>query len=273
MAEASDGKNPWVRRFHPAAPAATRLICFPHAGGSSTYYFPVSRALAPAIEVLAIQYPGRQDRRTEPCVDDLRALADLVVPQIVQWTDRPFVLFGHSMGATLAYEVAVRLARQGIHPDALFASGRRAPSCFRDERVHLYSDAEFIADLKALSGTDPQMFDDDQVVSMILPALRGDYRAAETYRYQPAPPLNCPIVALTGDEDPQVTVEEAGAWADHTTGAFALGVYPGGHFFINNHAASVINLISEHVSGRPLTLPRSPSAAGAAATQPARTPS
>ncbi|WP_329101704.1 alpha/beta fold hydrolase [Micromonospora sp. NBC_01699] len=259
MAGPTDG-GAWIRRFHPAPQASTRLICLPHAGGSASYYFPVSRALSPLLDVLAIQYPGRQDRRGEPCVDDLRTLADLLVPLLLPWTDRPFVLFGHSMGATLAFEVAVRLAQRGITPHGLFASGRRAPSCFRDERVHLYSDAEFIADLKGLSGTDPQMFDDEQVVSMILPALRSDYRAAETYRYRPTPPLACPVVALTGDTDPQVTIDEAGTWAEHTTGPFALGVYPGGHFFLNEHAPAVLDVIRDHVARRPLSLPRSATA-------------
>lgn len=245
----------WVRRFHPAPHAATRLICLPHAGGASTYYFPVSRALSPEVEVLAIQYPGRQDRRNEPCIDDLRALADVLVPELAGCFDRPTLLFGHSMGATLGFELALRLAERGITPHTLIASGRRAPSTFRDERVHLYSDAEFIADLKGLSGTDPQMFEDDQVVQMILPALRSDYRAAETYRYRPSPKLDCPIIALIGDSDPQVTVAEARAWAEHTNGSFSLGVYPGAHFYLNEHAASVLDVIREQVSGRPLSLP------------------
>ncbi len=251
----SESNSVWVRRFHPAPQAATRLICLPHAGGASTYFFPVSRALAPDVEVLALQYPGRQDRRHEPCVDDLRALADMIVPEIVKSFDRPTLLFGHSMGATLGFEIALRLAERGISPHTLLVSGRRAPSTFRDERVHLYSDAEFIADLKGLSGTDPQMFEDDQVVNMILPALRSDYRAAETYRYQPSPKLECPIVALIGDSDPQVTVDEARAWAEHTNARFSLGVYPGGHFYLNEHAGSVLQLIREQIAGRELSLP------------------
>ena len=87
----------WVRRFHTAADTAVRLVCFPHAGGSATWYFPLSRALSPETEVLAVQYPGRQDRRAEPCVDDLDRLADLVAHELRGWTDRPFALFGHTV--------------------------------------------------------------------------------------------------------------------------------------------------------------------------------
>ena len=181
----------------------------------------------------------------------------MLVQELLQWTDRPFVLFGHSMGATLAFEVALGLARDGVTPQGLFVSGRRAPSRFRDERVHLYTDAEFLADLKRLSGTDPQMFDDD-VLGMILPALRSDYRAAESYRYQPGPRLACRIVALTGQDDPQVTLDEARAWAEHTSSQFECGVFPGAHFFLNTQVAAVLNLITEFIAGQPLSLPRVP---------------
>ncbi|MDQ0954324.1 surfactin synthase thioesterase subunit [Streptomyces phaeochromogenes] len=101
----------WIRRYHPAPDASTRLVCFPHAGGSATFYHPVSRALSPEIDVVAVQYPGRQERRTEPLVDSVEKLADLIVPELEPWLDRPLTFFGHSMGASLAYEVALRLRR------------------------------------------------------------------------------------------------------------------------------------------------------------------
>ncbi|MFC4533023.1 thioesterase II family protein [Sphaerisporangium dianthi] len=240
----------WVRRFHPSPQAETRLICFPHAGGSASYYFPVSRALAPAVEVLAIQYPGRQDRRTERCVADVRELADLVVAELRAWTDRPMTLFGHSLGATLAFEVALRLEAEDVTPLGLFASGRRAPSCHREEYVHLSDDEGLIGTLKRMSGTDSQMLADEEMLRMILPAVRSDYKAAETYRYRPGPGLRCPITALTGDDDPEVTIDEARRWGEHTTGRFTLKIFPGGHFYLNEHAASVIQGISEHIAAR-----------------------
>ena len=245
MTGTHQGNSAWVRRFHPAPQAPARLICLPHAGGSASYYFPVSSALSPGIDVVAVQYPGRQDRRHEPPVDDLRTLADLAVPEILPLLDRPTILFGHSMGATVGFEIAVRLAAAGVTPHALFVSGRRAPSAFRDERVHLYRDDKFINDLKRLAGTDPQMFEHEELIRMILPALRSDYRAAETYRWTPTLPLTCPIVALIGDSDPLVTVNEARAWADHTAAEFELGVYPGGHFYLNDHASAVMAQLTD----------------------------
>jgi len=247
-AGATTGSTPqttaWIRRFHPAPEAPARLVCFPHAGGSASFYFPLSRALAPELDVLAVQYPGRQDRRAEPCIDDLRRLADLAAEELLRWTDRPMALFGHSLGATLAFEVALRLEAAGVVPLGLFASGRRAPSRPREDRVHLQDDKGLIASLKRLSGTDSQIFADDELLSMILPAVRADYRAAETYRYRPGPPLSCPVTALTGDDDPEVTIDDARSWAVHTTAAFDIHVYRGGHFYLTAHATAVQDLLA-----------------------------
>ncbi|MGW6205342.1 thioesterase II family protein [Streptomyces sp. NPDC055089] len=248
MTDDSRETGPWIRRFHPAPEARTRLVCFPHAGGSATYYFPVSRALSPVIDVLAIQYPGRQDRRQEPCVEDIEELADLVVEELGPWKDLPLTLFGHSMGATLAFEVARRLEAAGTSPGTLFASGRRAPSRVRDERVHLADDDRLIADITQLSGTDAAVLGDPEILRMILPAIRSDYKAAETYRYRPGPPLGLDVVALVGDTDQQVTVDEAAAWREHTTASFELQVFPGGHFFLDSHVAPVLDLIRARTS-------------------------
>jgi pyochelin biosynthesis protein PchC len=251
MAGTSTRTSAWVRRFHPAPDAPTRLICFPHAGGSATFFFPVSQSMSPAVDVLSIQYPGRQDRRLEPCVGDIFTLADLVTEELLPWADRPIVLFGHSMGATLGFEVATRLEKRGIVPLGFFASGRRAPSRWREERVHLADDDGLIKELRALSGTEARVLEDEEVVRMILPAVRSDYKAAETYRLRPGTPtLTCPVTALTGDSDPHVTLDEAKAWSEHTEGAFDLKVYEGGHFFVSTHAAEIMGEIKAHIAAR-----------------------
>ncbi|MGC5364362.1 thioesterase II family protein [Streptomyces sp. DT24] len=243
MTRAPRETGPWIRRFHPAPEAAGRLVCFPHAGGSATYYFPVSRSLSPETDVLAVQYPGRQDRRHEPCVEDIEALADLAVGQLAPWTDVPVTLFGHSMGAMVAYEVARRLEAGGTPVTGLVVSGRRAPSRVRRETVHLADDDRLVEDITRLSGTDSAVLGDPEILRMILPAVRSDYKAVETYRHRPGPPLACPVVALIGDNDPQVTVAEAESWEDHTTGAFRLQLFPGGHFFLNTHTAAVLDIV------------------------------
>ncbi|WP_246082729.1 thioesterase II family protein [Nonomuraea diastatica] len=240
----------WVRRFF-AAPdsreSATRLICFPHAGGSASYFHPVAKQLTPRFDVLAIQYPGRQERRHEPCIDDIGELADRVTAEIVPLADRPMAFFGHSMGAVVAFEVARRLMERDIAPQVLFASGRRAPSCVRVETVHQEGDQALIAEVRRLGGTDVRMLEDPELQSMILPSLRGDYTAIMTYRCTPGARIGAPIVVLTGDRDPHVTTEEAARWKEHTSGAFDLHVFRGGHFYLNNHAAAVMRTITENI--------------------------
>ncbi|MGA5418568.1 thioesterase II family protein [Streptomyces pseudogriseolus] len=233
----------WVRRFHPAPDAPHRLVCFPHAGGSASYFLPFARLLAPGVDVLAIQYPGRQDRRHEPCVDSVQGLADALVPELRGWFDRPVSFFGHSMGASVAYEVARRFEQRGQGLHRLFVSGRRAPSTVRDERVYLLDDDGLIEDVVRLSGTDARVLADPAILRMALPSIRADYRAAETYRPAPGPPLSCPLTALTGDDDPRVTLDEAAAWADHSTGPFGLEVFPGGHFYLDGQTPAVLSTV------------------------------
>ncbi|MFC4069610.1 thioesterase II family protein [Actinoplanes subglobosus] len=240
--------NAWVRRFHQAPADAPRLICLPFAGGSASYFFPVSRRLAPTVEVLAIQYPGRQDRRAEAPIDAVPEYVDRLLDALGGWTGVPFALFGHSLGATLAFEVARRLEARGVHPLGLFASGRRAPSRHRDEYVHLGSEQEFRSELRELDGGAASVLDDEEMMRAALPSLRADYRAAETYRYEPGPRLECPIVAFTGDDDPKATVDEVRSWGEHTSAAFDCRVYPGGHFFLNAHAPAVLDEVAAHMA-------------------------
>lgn len=240
----------WVRRYQPAPDATQRLVCLPHAGGSASFFLPAARVLAPRVEVLAIQYPGRQDRRGEPCVESIHELADRITDVLAHWADLPLSLFGHSMGSTVGFEVARRLEQRGIRPEVLFASGRRSPSRHRAEEEHLLDDGQLLEAVRELGGSSPEMLGDDEITRMILPAIRGDYRAVGGYRYEPGPGLSCPIVALTGDVDPKVTVAEAQEWAGHTRADFALHVFPGGHFYLSDHFTAVMDVITERLPVR-----------------------
>ncbi|QFZ21588.1 thioesterase II family protein [Saccharothrix syringae] len=240
--------GPWLRRFQPTAQAPVRLVCFPHAGGSASYFVPLAKAHAPGVDVLAVQYPGRQDRRGDPAVPSITELAEHLVPELLPWTDRPFAFFGHSMGATLAFEVTRRLEARGVAPVRLFASARRGPTTFRGDRLHLLGDQALLAELQALGGTDFRLVDQD-ILSMVLPALRADYQAVETYEFAPGPRLRTPITVLIGDADPKVSLEEARTWEQHTEGGFELEVFPGGHFYLTEHAAAVNALIADRLSG------------------------
>ncbi|UED82776.1 thioesterase II family protein [Streptomyces profundus] len=241
-------QSPWIQRFHPAPEASSRLVCLPHAGGASSYFHPVSAALSPGLDVLAVQYPGRQDRRLEPVLTSIDDLADGVHDALAPWLDRPLSIFGHSMGAMVGYEVARRLTKAGHPPVTLIVSGRRAPDRYRDESIHTRSDAGVIAEIQRLGGTDAQLLSDPELRAMVLPAVRGDFQAVETYRHTEGPQLTCPVQALLGDRDPMATLEETNGWAEHTTGAFELKTFPGGHFYLGEHAPAVIATIRDHIA-------------------------
>jgi pyochelin biosynthesis protein PchC len=238
----------WIRRFHPGPAGAPRLVCFPHAGGSASFFYPVSEALGGAVEVLALQYPGRQERRKEEPIREIHALADTLTDVLRPWTAEPFAFFGHSMGAILAYEVALRLAQEGTAPVVLFASGRRAPSTHRMETVHQRDDDGVVEELKKLAGTEAALLADEELLRMILPAIRADYTAIETYTPRPGPVLTCPVSVLVGDSDPAVTLAEAQKWQDHTTGPFDLRSFTGGHFYLTGHQREVIALIRNRLT-------------------------
>ncbi len=238
----------WLRRFHQSPGAPVRLVCFPHAGGAASYFFRLSKLLSPTVDVLGVQYPGRQDRFREPGIEDLGELADRVHEALTEVTDLPVAFFGHSLGATLAFEVARRMARP---PLVLFASARRAPSRQRppSEYVHVLDDERMADEVLRLSNGENTLLRDSELRALFLPALRSDYRAIETYR--PNPPdaaVACPIVAVTGDADPMTPVETAELWREHTTGDFTLKVFPGGHFYLEKHADDLGRLIADTLS-------------------------
>lgn len=251
MSVDTEDRTLWIRRYHPADPGAVRLLCLPHAGGSASFYHPVSQALAPGVEVLAVQYPGRQDRRQEPCAESIPELADRLLPAVLADEGTgPLALFGHSMGASLAFELAGLLEQAGVAPVMLFASGRRAPSRHQiEEGVHTRGDQALIAEVKRLSGTDSRILGDDEMLQLILPALRADYRAAELYRPERFHQVATPVTALIGDSDPKAPLDAVAAWEEHTTGGFRQEVYPGGHFYLVAEAARVIREISTTLAG------------------------
>src|ERR1022692_4340457 len=174
MAVTDIESSAWIRRYHPSGASTARLICFPHAGGSASYFHPVSERFSPSIDVIALQYPGRQDRRHELCIRDIGLLADRVTEQLLCLSNKPTVFFGHSMGATLAFEVAWRLEHKGFNaPLRIIASGRRAPSINGGEKVHLKKDAGLLAEIRLLNGTDSAVLDDEEILRIALQLIRA----------------------------------------------------------------------------------------------------
>lgn len=243
--DAASGESKWLCQFHEGSPEGIRLVVFPHAGGSASYYRFLSAALTDVMGVLAVQYPGRQNRCTEPYVETIDELARRIADELTPLTGRPLAFFGHSMGAAVAFEVARLLDRRGTPPVHLFVSSRPAPTVRRpDRRLRDATDQRILDEVCRVSGTDPALLSDEALRSLIMPALRADYRAIETYRFQPGPLLPCPITALVGDADPTVAPGHVYAWQEQTDAPFVAHVLDGGHFYFDGRLPDLAAMIT-----------------------------
>lgn len=231
-----------VVRPQPRPGAMARLVCTPYAGGSSAVYHPWLRLLPPAIELDAMQLAGRGHRVGQPAHDRLDQLVLELTQAIAPWLDRPFVLFGHSLGALVSFELARTLRRCFcLTPVMLVVSGYRAPHLPpRRPPIHDLPGGPFWSEIGRLHGTPPQVLADPQLTSLLEPALRADFACVETYEHQPDAPLECPIVAFGGRADAEVPVEDLAAWAEHTDAGFSLSMFAGDHFFLHTEQRGVV---------------------------------
>jgi surfactin synthase thioesterase subunit len=233
----------WLVRPAPRPAARARLFCFPHAGGGGSAYRAWAAGLPAALDVCAVQLPGRESRLRERPIPSLRAIVDALVPAVESQLDRPFAFFGHSMGAVLAAEVSRALVGRGAPaPAHLFVSSRRPPHLPPSEPpLHVLSDREFLAELgRRYGGLPAEVLRHAELVELLLPSLRADIEALETHRAPPRPPLPCPISAFGGSDDRFATREQLEAWRSETSGAFRVRIFPGGHFYVDARRAEVL---------------------------------
>jgi medium-chain acyl-[acyl-carrier-protein] hydrolase len=242
-------RSSWVRISCPRPTARVRLICLPFAGGSANSYWEWPTWLPEHVEVVPIQLPGRGNRFDEPAIDSAGLLVNRLLAGLMSYLDRPFALFGHSMGALVAFEITTRLRVMGLEPVHFFASGCKAPHLPSDrsrDRRHL-PDREFIAAVSEMNGVPHEVLENADLMELVLPALRSDFKLVETYQYRSQPPLRCPISAFGGLQDNEVTQDEIEAWSCHTVGSFQVHMLPGDHFFVNSSRVGLLRLIAQQL--------------------------
>lgn len=225
----------WLVRPAPRTLATVRLFCFPHAGGSPAVFRPWADAL-PEVDLQAVQLPGRATRHGEAPLASVARIVDGLMPVLLEKLDRPYALFGHSMGGLVAFETARALASRGAPPPIhLFVSGRRAPQLKRDESdIHGLPDAAFVDEINRRYGGIPaELLNHPDVMALLLPTLRADMTAIETYSPTPGPPLTCAISAFGGFDDTHTTIPELMAWQAHTCLPLSVRQFSGDHFYFN----------------------------------------
>ncbi|MFH8471720.1 thioesterase II family protein [Streptomyces sp. NPDC018000] len=226
----------WFRRYAPSASTRMRLLCLPHAGGSASFFHSWGNAFGDDVEVLVARYPGRQERIAEPCIESMEEMADAVTAALLPLLDKPLALFGHSMGASLAYEVAVRLEREhGFDPSVLLVSCQQPPHGQQPRTAHLGGEESVLAEVRRLGGTDAALLENPDLRELVMPALQADFTVVGRYAEngpRPAVPVRCPVIGYVGDRDPNVAVEEMRAWAGIAPKGYELKVLQGDHFYL-----------------------------------------
>lgn len=234
--------NKWFAYMKPNPAARLRLFCLPYAGGSASIYRTWGNQFPDTIEVCPIELPGRGARLREASEANFQALVETLADAITPWLDKPYVLFGHSMGALIGFELA-RLFRvkKITGPLHFIASGHTAPQIpGRHRPIHNLPDNEFIEELRQLNGTPEAVLNNHELMQLLIPILRADFTINETYVCKDELPLNCPFTVFGGLQDKDVDQASLDAWQQHTTASFSLQMLPGDHFFIQTMQALLI---------------------------------
>lgn len=237
--------NDWITCPAPNPTARLRLFCLPFAGGGASIYRSWARALPSTIEVCPVQLPGRENRIRESPYTDILSLAETLAGQIQLYSQKPFVLYGHSMGALLAFELARILQRQNAPmPLTLFLAAHRAAHLSpRRAPIHALPRDELIRALHRMGGLQEEVAQDQELLDLLLPILRADLTLCDLYGFAPDTQLDCPFQLYAGRDDMEVPPEDMESWSEHSTQSSSLRIFPGGHFFLRSAGDALMQAI------------------------------
>ena len=236
----------WISRPHPRPRSSLRLFCFPYAGGGAPIFRSWPDKLPAAVEVCAIQLPGRGPRMMDKPFKRMPALVSALTDGLLPFFDKPFAFFGHSMGAWISFEVARRLqSKHSLEPLHLFVSGAGAPHMpSREHPIHDLPEDELREALKRLNGTPKELLENDDLMQLLLPTLRADFSVCETYVYRNGSLLNCPITAFSGLQDRRLYRSDLKAWDAQTNSSLSIKMFPGDHFFLHTAEPLLLQLLN-----------------------------
>lgn len=230
-----------------------RLICFPHAGGGAAAFTDWAQLLPAEIELAAVQLPGRQNRITEELFTEVEPLVNVLCQAMRPVLDGNVAFFGHSGGATLAFEVARALRQRGLPgPTRLFLSSEPAPGPRRVRRLHDLPDEEFRAEVLRMGGIEPEIASEEDIMQVLLPTLRADFALWEEHQVAGGAPLDIPITVLGGRGDDRAPADLLLQWQDFTTAGLTSHLYDGGHFYFLDRLDEVIGVMSRTMLQEPV---------------------
>ncbi len=247
----SSNSNNWFVCPQANPKAETRLFLFPYAGGGPAVFGKWPAELPDNVETWIAHYPGRGSRYKEPPINRLNLLVEGLIQAIQPLLNKPIVFFGHSLGGLVGFELAQHLRRKSLpQPELLFISACGAPHLPDPHPpIHSLPDAEFLQSLKQLNGIPSELLRQPEAMQLLLPTLRADFEAIESYQHSPnESPLHCPIIAFGGLADPRVSRKHLEGWAAHTNSHFSSQYFSGDHFFINASKEAVIAAIGARVT-------------------------
>jgi medium-chain acyl-[acyl-carrier-protein] hydrolase len=238
--------NKWFLFPKPNPAAALRLFCFHYAGGNAQVFHEWPGRLPPNVEVVAIQLPGRGHRFGEPLIRRLAQLSRVLAQELSPYLDKPFIFFGHSLGALLCFETARSLRRENRRqPAHLFVSATEAPHRRRkEESLSDLPKGALVKKLREFNGTPVEVLQNDDLMDLMLPTIRADCELSESYEYHHESPLECPITIYGGIDDYEVEAERLAAWREMTSGAFEIRMFSGDHFYINSSQAIFLEIFA-----------------------------
>ena len=224
----------WTSCPLPCRGATLRLFCIPYAGAGASVFRDWPDEMTPEIEVWPVHAPGRERRLGEPPMRSIRSLAAGAAAGLAPHLDQPYAIFGHSMGALIGFELAraLRRARQRP-PQALLVSGFGGPHLTsRRSPIHPLADEQFKDAVRALNGTPSDVIANDELMDLLLPLLRADFQAVETYSHSEEPPFEVPIFVYSGRDDFETPEEDLAEWSRHTSAECRVTLFEGDHFYL-----------------------------------------
>lgn len=239
----------WVTCTRPNPQARLRLFGFPHSGASAAMFYGWADSLPPSVELCAVQYPGHGTRLSEPPITRIQSMVRQASSFFLPYLDLPFAFFGHSMGALVSFELARYLRRTHEQmPAHMVVSGHTAPQIRGDNSpIHQLPEPIFVEELRKLNGTPEEVLDHPELRQLLLPILRADFAACETYVYEPDAPLECSLSAYGGLTDSHVSRDALEAWSEQATGGFSLRMFPGDHFYLNTHRSLLLQTLAREL--------------------------